>query len=564
MIKLWDFVKGIILRVTAYDAAAHDKEGAVYVESGSPNKIKTYIGGAKREVLTDTQAQTVTNKTIVAGSNTISGLQHGTQVDNLTVAHGATGAVVGTTNTQTLTNKKLDDTTTAFVDTSDATKQLQFNVGGTTGTTTTIISNPTTSRNLTLPDVTTTLVGEIGSQTLFNKSLIAGTTSIVDGVDPTRRIMFNPASATTGTVSEILGNQTANRQITLPDATTTLVGNDATQTLTNKIINADLNTITNIDNNEIKAGAGIDATKIADGSVTSTEFQFINSLTSNAQTQINNKADSSTVTAHIGASSGVHGTTGFVVGTTDTQTLTNKTFDDALTEKQIVTPSNPSSGYNKVYFKADNNLYKLDSSGNETVFSGGSTFLDNVFAINDSTDATKQIKFNAGGTTNTATTLVGSQTSNISINLPNYSTTIPGNVMFGAYSTNAGQVYDTTTRTIVYEDLIGATNSDYNTSSGALSISKTGKLSLTASLRIQATAFTTAQNINIVAVLNGTNIKRGVTFGNGGTNSYVVSISLDGYPVTNGDTLVIKGDSSVATNLLAAAQDCSFTYIIED
>lgn len=35
---------------------------------------------------------------------------------------------------------------------------------------------------------------------------------------------------------------------------------------------------------------GLDATKIADGSVTSTEFQFINTLTSNAQTQLNSKA----------------------------------------------------------------------------------------------------------------------------------------------------------------------------------------------------------------------------------------------------------------------------------
>ena len=35
--------------------------------------------------------------------------------------------------------------------------------------------------------------------------------------------------------------------------------------------------------------AGIDAAKIADGTVSSTEFQYINSLTSNAQTQINSK-----------------------------------------------------------------------------------------------------------------------------------------------------------------------------------------------------------------------------------------------------------------------------------
>lgn len=37
--------------------------------------------------------------------------------------------------------------------------------------------------------------------------------------------------------------------------------------------------------------SGIDATAIADGSVTSTEFQYINSLTSNAQTQIDSKTN---------------------------------------------------------------------------------------------------------------------------------------------------------------------------------------------------------------------------------------------------------------------------------
>ena len=39
-------------------------------------------------------------------------------------------------------------------------------------------------------------------------------------------------------------------------------------------------------NTDINASAAIDATKLADGSVTSTELQYINSLSSNAQTQI--------------------------------------------------------------------------------------------------------------------------------------------------------------------------------------------------------------------------------------------------------------------------------------
>ena len=66
----------------------------------------------------------------------------------------------------------------------------------------------------------------------------------------------------------------------------------STTTFTNKTIDEDAtgNSITNLANASIKAGAAIDATKIADGSVTSTEFQYINSLSSNAQDQITLKA----------------------------------------------------------------------------------------------------------------------------------------------------------------------------------------------------------------------------------------------------------------------------------
>ena len=94
---------------------------------------------------------------------------------------------------------------------------------------------------------------------------------------------------------------------------TVLAAYDAkTSTLTNKTFDADGtgNSITNIENADIKAGAAIaqsklalditnseinasaaiDATKIADGSVTSTEFQYINTLSSNAQTQLDAKS----------------------------------------------------------------------------------------------------------------------------------------------------------------------------------------------------------------------------------------------------------------------------------
>jgi len=66
-----------------------------------------------------------------------------------------------------------------------------------------------------------------------------------------------------------------------------VVGTSDTQTLSGKSIDADANTITNIDNNDIKAGAAIDATKISNGIVDNTEFDYLNGVTSAIQTQLN-------------------------------------------------------------------------------------------------------------------------------------------------------------------------------------------------------------------------------------------------------------------------------------
>jgi len=73
--------------------------------------------------------------------------------------------------------------------------------------------------------------------------------------------------------------------------------------------------------------SGIDATKIADGSVTSTEFQYINTLSSNAQTQLNSKAPVASPTftgtvsgitaAMVGAPSGSGTSTGTNTGDQD-------------------------------------------------------------------------------------------------------------------------------------------------------------------------------------------------------------------------------------------------------
>ena len=62
----------------------------------------------------------------------------------------------------------------------------------------------------------------------------------------------------------------------------------STDTLTNKTIDATSNTISNIGNSQLTTG--IDAAKISSGSVSNTEFDYLDGVTSSIQTQIDNRA----------------------------------------------------------------------------------------------------------------------------------------------------------------------------------------------------------------------------------------------------------------------------------
>ena len=71
------------------------------------------------------------------------------------------------------------------------------------------------------------------------------------------------------------------------------------QPVQNKTIDADQNTITNIENADIKVGAAIDAAKLADGSVSNTEFQYLNGVTSAIQGQLDGKATAALDENHV-------------------------------------------------------------------------------------------------------------------------------------------------------------------------------------------------------------------------------------------------------------------------
>jgi hypothetical protein len=75
-----------------------------------------------------------------------------------------------------------------------------------------------------------------------------GLVTISDGTDFNKGIRFRSSSSAASAITLLDAVATAGRVVTLPDATTTLVGRDTTDTLTNKSISGSTNTLSNIGN----------------------------------------------------------------------------------------------------------------------------------------------------------------------------------------------------------------------------------------------------------------------------------------------------------------------------
>ena len=135
----------------------------------------------------------------------------------------------------------------------------------------------------------TSIEGRSASEVLSD---IGGQASLTFGISNTNAVKVDSASVADDEYARFTANGLESRSTAEVLSDIGGITASSTDTLTNKTIDADGtgNNITNIENANIKASAAIDATKIADGSVTSAEFQYLGSVTSDIQTQLDAKA----------------------------------------------------------------------------------------------------------------------------------------------------------------------------------------------------------------------------------------------------------------------------------
>ena len=302
------FIKGIIL---APDSTALDGvEGEIKVDS-STGKIQVTLKdgvnpSASREIITSSQTQTLTNKTLT--SPVLDTGVSGSAID-------IDGTLAANSDTLLASQKAVKTYVDAQIGSKDEADEIIYD-NTTSGLVATNVQTAIDEVDGNVDNLVTLSGVALDSTTLgtFTGTTIPDSSTIKSAIQSLETSHESHTGASSG----------------VHDVTSDLVGKDDNQTLTNKTIDADLNTISNIENADIKVGAAIARAKLASGtanrivvndatgvqvdaaaitasralvsdangipthsSTTSTEIGHLSGVTSAIQTQLDGKVDES-------------------------------------------------------------------------------------------------------------------------------------------------------------------------------------------------------------------------------------------------------------------------------